>query len=156
MSDIPVLTKNQLEQMYIIGLILLKVISKTKIHSIVQQYHLNTEDIGKEISAVIKKDATINTEITQLSTFMCDCENTSTTYWQFPVLCTLLAPIYVFSMILVRIYVALSYALGPNPYDYPFLSAVLELLALILSLTYLPTVILGVALWCWWVPEVNQ
>jgi hypothetical protein len=155
-SEIPILTKNQLEQMYFIGLILLKVISKTKIHSIVQQYHLNNEDIGKEISAVIKKDATINTEITQLSTFMCDCENTSTTYWQFPVLCTLLAPIYVFSMILVRIYVALSYALNPNPNDNPFLLAVQELLFLIIFFTYVPMVLLGVTLWCWWVPEVNQ
>jgi hypothetical protein len=39
-SEIPVVTKNQIRQMYFIGLILSKVISKSRIQSMIQQYQL--------------------------------------------------------------------------------------------------------------------
>jgi len=95
-SDIPVLTKNQLKQMYVIGLILSKVISKSRIQSLIGKYQFNNQDIQKEINAVIGKDTIINSEITQLQTTDCDCENENATgLWHFPVLCTILFPIVV-------------------------------------------------------------
>jgi hypothetical protein len=89
-----VLTKNNLKHMYIIGLILSKTINKSKIHSMVKQYQLNNQGVQNDITAVIKKDAMLNGEITQLSNLKCDCENENTTQWSFPVLCTLLFPLF--------------------------------------------------------------
>ncbi|PNX53550.1 MAG: hypothetical protein BV458_04030 [Thermoplasmata archaeon M9B2D] len=73
-----------------------KYISKSKIHSIVQQHQMSSFNVQQEISAIIEKDAVLNEEITQLSNYDCDCENKNVTrLWHFPVLCLLLFPIYV-------------------------------------------------------------
>ena len=77
--DIPMITKNQLKQMYFIGMILSKFISKSKIHTIVEQYQFSNREMQKEIFAVIEKDALLKREITQLSSSPCDCENENTT-----------------------------------------------------------------------------
>lgn len=89
----PVLTKNQLRYMYIVDLILSKTICKTKIHSMVERYQLINQEMQKEINDVIEKDATLNSEIIQLSKSECDCENENTVIWHFPVICILLVPI---------------------------------------------------------------
>lgn len=89
---IPVFTKNQLQRMYLVGLMLSKIIKKSKIHSMVEQYQLNNQGMQKEITDVIEKDATLNREIAQLSNSKCDCENDNTTQWNFPIFCFLLAP----------------------------------------------------------------
>ena len=93
-------TKNQLKQMYVIGLMLSKIISKSRMHSLVEQYQVNNQVVQKEISAVIEKDATFKGEITQLSNSDCDCENENTTEWSFPILCFLLSPLFVLAIIL--------------------------------------------------------
>ncbi|HUT00344.1 MAG TPA: hypothetical protein VMY59_08515 [Candidatus Thermoplasmatota archaeon] len=89
-SEIPVLTKNQLKQLYFIGLILSKFISKSKMQSMVRQYQLINPVTQQEISAVIEKDATLNGEITQLQNSECDCENESTIDSHFPIICSIL------------------------------------------------------------------
>jgi hypothetical protein len=96
----PVLTKNQLKHMYLIGLILSKIISKSKIHSMVEQHQMSNQVVQKEISAVIEKDVTLKREITQLSNSKCDCENANATSWSYPVLCFLLFPLFVFAFAL--------------------------------------------------------
>jgi len=96
-SEIPIVTKNQLKMMYFMGLILSKSISKSRIQSLTGKYQFNNQGIQKEISAVIEKDATINSEITLLKDSECDCENENTTQWSFPVLCTLLFPFFAIS-----------------------------------------------------------
>jgi hypothetical protein len=73
-SEIPVITKNQIRQMYFVGLILSKVISKSRIQSITGKYQFN-KGLQNEISAVIEKDTTLNSGITQLKDSECDCEN---------------------------------------------------------------------------------
>jgi len=84
----PVLTKNNLKQMYVIGLLLSKIISKSKMHSLLEQHQMIPQGLQKEITAIIEKDATIKGEITQLSNSSCNCGNTSeTTVWHFPVIC---------------------------------------------------------------------
>jgi len=90
-SQFPVVTKNQLRQMYFIGLILSKVISKSRTQSIVGEYHFDNQEIQKEISAVIEKDTTLNSEITQLKNSECDCEKENTIEWHFPVICIILS-----------------------------------------------------------------
>ena len=87
-SDVPVLTKQQLRQMYFFGLMLSKFVSKSKIHSMVQQYQLIYPEIQQEISIVIEKDTILKKEIIQLaqSHLECDCEN-DRTLSQFPIIC---------------------------------------------------------------------
>jgi len=86
--------------MYLVGLILSKTISKTKLHSMIQTHQLITPEIQQEINAVIEKDTTLNKEMKQLSELSCGCENTNTTSWTFPVLCTLLFPLMIFALII--------------------------------------------------------
>lgn len=94
----PVLTKNQLKHMYLICLILSKTISKSKLHSMVEQYQLINQGMQKEITAVIEKDAILNAEINQLQNSECDCENDNTTQWSFPVICLLLVPFLILAI----------------------------------------------------------
>jgi hypothetical protein len=74
-AEFPVVTKNQLKQIYLIGIMFSKFINKSKIHFITQQYQLSNSGMQQEISAVINKDATLNEKITQLSALNCDCNN---------------------------------------------------------------------------------
>ncbi|MBE3141331.1 MAG: hypothetical protein IMZ53_12225 [Thermoplasmata archaeon] len=89
-SNIPVLTKNQLKHMYLIGLILSKIISKSRIHSILEKYQVNNQMVQKEIFAVIQKDAILNAEIRQISNSDCDCENENIVTRNFTIICNIL------------------------------------------------------------------
>jgi hypothetical protein len=89
-SEIPVITKTQIRQMYLLGLILSKGISKSRIQSMVQQYQFNNQEMQKEINAVIVKDVTFDREMTQMVNSECDCENEQAPSWSFPVLCFIL------------------------------------------------------------------
>ncbi len=107
-SEFPVVTKNQLKMMYFLGLILSKVISKSRIQSMMGKYQFNNQEIQKEISAVIEKDTIINPEITQLKNSECDCENeinqekiSTTDFSDTPVICEI-------SIILIFICMALD------------------------------------------------
>ena len=92
-SEIPVITKNQIRQMYFLGLILSKVISKSRMQSMVQQYQLLNPNIQEEIQGVIEKNPILKGEITQLSYYGCDCENEDISLWSFPIICILLFPL---------------------------------------------------------------
>jgi hypothetical protein len=95
------ITKNQLRQIFFIGLILSKIISKSRMQSIIGKYQLSNSGIQKEISAVIEKDVTLNAEITQLQNSECDCKNENTTVLYYPVLlCTILLCIFALSLFL--------------------------------------------------------
>jgi len=94
-----VLTKNQLKQMYLVGLALSKSISRSRIHSMYEQHQGDTQWIRKEISNIIEKNATLNNEMLQLSSFNCNCENENTTQWSFPLLCLLLIPFLIISIV---------------------------------------------------------
>jgi len=107
--DTPILTKIQLKQMYSIGLMFSKTISKSKIHSMLEHYQLNNQWVQKEITAIIEKDATIKGELTQLSTSKCNCGNNSgVTIWHFPVICTILA-IMLFFLTFIVLYLHVGY-----------------------------------------------
>ena len=90
----PILKKNNLKQMYVIGLLLSKTFSKSRIHSMMEQYQLSNQGMQKEITDVIERDDILNGEMTQLSNSECDCENRNTTRLTFDVLCILLFPLF--------------------------------------------------------------
>jgi hypothetical protein len=100
----PVLTKNQLKHIYFLGVMLSKIVSNLRINSIVGQYQKNNREVQNEINAVIKKDATLKEETTQLSTLKCDCGGDSSTVWGFPVLCMTLAILGVITYVLAFVY----------------------------------------------------
>jgi len=54
-------------------LILSKVISKSRIQSVIGKYQFNNQEMQKELSAIIEKDTTLNSEITLLKDSECDC-----------------------------------------------------------------------------------
>jgi len=95
----PVLTKHQLNKMYSIGLILVKRLSKVTIHSIIQRFQLSYQQTLQEISAIIKKDAPLNSTVAQILDSECFCENENNGQWSFPVRCTLLLPLMIVAMI---------------------------------------------------------
>jgi hypothetical protein len=129
----PVLTKNQLNHMYLVGLMLSKIISKSKIQSMIGKYQFNNQGMQKDITAVIEKNPTLKGEITQLQTSNCDCENENTINWTFPVICTLL-------FLLAAIAQALLNTGLPGG---------LFLIGMIIGI---PTVIVAQILHCWWAP----
>jgi hypothetical protein len=73
-SEMPVITKQQIRQMYFLGLILSKFISKSMIQSMIWKFQFNTQEMRKEISAVIEKNSILDIEITKLQNTDCDCE----------------------------------------------------------------------------------
>jgi hypothetical protein len=87
-SEFPVVTKNQIRQMYFLGLILSKFIGKSRIQPLVGKYQFNNQEIQTELSSVIEKDTTLNAEITKLKDSECDCENENTTDMTYPIICT--------------------------------------------------------------------
>ncbi len=94
-----ILTKKYLNNAYSIGLVLSKTFSASKIHSILERYQNSNQEMQKEITAFIEKDAILNGEITQLSNLKCDCKNENTTRWNFPVLCLLLIPFIILALL---------------------------------------------------------
>jgi hypothetical protein len=89
-TEIPIVTKNQLKQMYYIGLLLSRFISKLRMQSTIQQYQLINPEMQQEISAIIENNPTLMADITQLQNSECDCENENTTDWNFSIICDIL------------------------------------------------------------------
>jgi hypothetical protein len=89
-SDIPILTKDQLKVRFLVGLMLSNVISKSRMQSMICEYQFSSQEMQKGLSAAIEKDATLNGEMTQLSNSQCDCENENISRWNFPIICTFL------------------------------------------------------------------
>jgi hypothetical protein len=107
-SEFPVITKNQIRQMFFLGLILSKFISKSRIQSLIGKYQFNNQEIQKDIATVIEIDKTLTTEITQLKDSDCNCENeinqekiSTTDFSDTPIICGI-------SIILILICVALE------------------------------------------------
>jgi hypothetical protein len=153
-SEIPVVTKNQIRQIYFLGLILSKVISKSRIQSMIGMYQFNNQEIQKEISSVIEKDTTINSEITQLKDAECDCENENKINWTFPVLCSILFFIFLPQLLLacslflsgLMMSLYLYRLLQNEDLAYLFFVIMLELSQLVL----LVPLYIGHNLNCWW------
>jgi hypothetical protein len=128
-SDIPVLTKSQIRQMYLVGLLLSRFISKSRIQSMIGKYQFSNQETQKEISAIIQKDATLKGQIDQLTSVNCNCKNTK--WYPTMVICTIL------ETLLYGILMPIDDYLYQHGYDY--------LLLLWLISTY-PIVVVGFTL----------
>lgn len=107
--EMPVLTKNQLRWMYFFGLLLSKSISQSRIQTIMKQKPSITSEMQTEIINVVQKDSILSVEITQLQNSECDCGNEYPTQWNFPVICSFLAPLALIVMILYLFSIFLSF-----------------------------------------------
>jgi hypothetical protein len=96
------ITKEQLRQMYVIGLLLSKIFSKSTIQSTIQAHQLITFEIQQKIEDVIENDSIVKEDITQLLNSDCDCENKDATrLWAFPIICPLMIPLYSIGMLML-------------------------------------------------------
>jgi hypothetical protein len=135
-SNNPVLTKNHLKQMYLVGLCLSKTISKSRMYSLIERYQVNNQWVQKEVTDVIEKDATLKVEITQLSNSKCDCENDNTIrLWSFPVLCGLLGLIFT---CIAWIYMAFFMIWGNAPNFVQLLYEIILIIGKTLNCSYVP------------------
>ncbi len=157
-SEIPVVTKNQIRQMYFLGLILSKVVIKSRIQSMVQQYQFNNQNIQMEMYDVIEKDTTLNSEITQLKNSECDCENEKEINWTFPVLCTILffifLPLLLLAFSFVFTGIIISSIVANLGYEYLHFSLIIlgVMFGIAAGIFWVP-MYLGYNLNCWWTPS---
>jgi len=132
-SEFSVITKTQIRQMYFLGLILSKFISKSRIQSLIGKYQFSNQEVLQEMFTVIEKDTIINSEITQLKDSECDCENENMVqgaYYPFIICLTLF--LIIIGLSSVSILVGIFFVV----------------LTTFLQLTFfglLPTVIIGIA-----------
>jgi len=92
--------KNRLRLMFLIGLLLSKFISKSRMQSIVGKYQFNKQEIQKEISAIVENAVKLNAEITQLKNSDCNCEKKNfLDWWSFPIICGITLVMFVIGMI---------------------------------------------------------
>jgi hypothetical protein len=103
-SEFPIITKTQIRQMYFLGLILSKVISKSRIQSMVEKYQFSNQEMQQELSAIIENNPTLMADITQLQNPECDCENENTTDWNFPIICDILTILILYHIIMSIIF----------------------------------------------------
>jgi len=99
-SEFPAVTKSQLRQMYLFGVLLSRFISKSRMQLMIGKYQFDNREMQNEISAVIEKDTLLNAEITQLQNSECDCDNEQTSSWGFPILCSILNILMIIPLIL--------------------------------------------------------
>ena len=89
---------------------ILNLTNNKEIQSIIQKSEINGSPIRfqqlfgrlqKYIIDSIEKNEVLNEKLMQLSNLPCDCEKDKTTrLWHFPVICTLLFPLFIFSLFL--------------------------------------------------------
>jgi hypothetical protein len=126
-SEFPVITKNQLRQMYFSGLILSKFMSKSRIQSMIGTYQFNNWNIQQGINAVIESNLKLKQDITQLKDSECDCEKGEAPgEWKFPVACTIL-----FSLLIMF---NIVYAIQIIFFDGPLGQLFMEYLFIVLSI----------------------
>ena len=143
----PVLTKNQLKHMYLVGVMLSKIISKSRIHSIVQQYQIINPVVQKEINAVIEKDVTLNGEMNQLSNSECDCENQKIIRLDLSTtICTILLVILIPFLIILETSAELVILFEQNP----ILRRIIDLFSIPAGLVAMIIFLIGLFLNCWY------
>lgn len=130
------ITKQQLRQMFVIGLLLSKIISKSTIQSAIQAHQLITSEMQQKIEDVIENDDIVKKDITQLLNSDFDCENKNATrLWTFPIICTLMSPLYSVGMLMLffglKMNAPLCFTIGA---------------ILMVSIEYLSEI-----LQCWWI-----
>jgi hypothetical protein len=110
MFTLHVFTKRFLNATYSTGLILARILSKSKIHSLCELYQMSNQVIYKKIIEIIEKNTALSEEIGQLSISQCHCGDVlGVTGWSYPILCAILFALLMFGGFLIY----LNIAIGP-------------------------------------------
>ncbi|VVB60065.1 Uncharacterised protein [uncultured archaeon] len=100
LPPVKIITKEYVQYAYVMGVIFSRVIDTSKISLILRNNKIVNQEMQREIAAVIEQDRLLKEEITRLSSSECGCESENTTQWTFPIICTLLFPIFMYALIL--------------------------------------------------------
>jgi len=141
------LTMNQLRQMYIIGLIFSKFISKSKMQSLIQKYQFSNQKMQKEISAVIEKYPVLNGKIIQLQNSECDCENEKIIRSDVSTsICAILLVILIPFLVILETFAAIE-----NLFEqHPILRRIIDLFSIPVGLVAMIIFLIGLFLNCWY------
>jgi hypothetical protein len=145
-SDIPVLTKNQLQLLYLVGMTLSKFISPSKMQSIIGKYYRNNQGVQKEIFTAVEKDVTLNADITELQNSKCDCENEKIIRLDLlTTICTILLVLLLPFALVSLIFASLAILFQQNP----ILIKIFTFFSIPFILIMLPIFLIGLFLNCW-------
>jgi len=81
------------------------IIQKSEIKGSPIRFQQLLERLQKEIIGAIEKNDVLNGRLKQLSDLPCDCEKDNSTGWNFPILCILLLPLFIYSIWLFARYI---------------------------------------------------
>jgi uncharacterized membrane protein len=141
------ITKQQLRQMYLIGVILSKIISKSRMQSMVQQYQSLNHNTQERINAVIEKDSMLTGEMDQLSNSECDCENQKTIRLDLSTtICNILLVILIPFLIILETSAELVILFEQNP----ILRRIIDLFSIPAGLVAMIIFLIGLFLNCWY------
>jgi len=101
--DTPQIIKRKfLNDANILGNILIKILSLSRMHPIIEYYRVYNQKRQEKITSIIEKNDKLKREIIQLSNSNCDCESVSGIInWPFPVICSILLVLEIFSFFLI-------------------------------------------------------
>ena len=135
----PVITDKFIKQIYTMGVLLFRTLSKSKIQSLINHHQVMNQEMQNELSVVIQKNPSLKGEFTQLSNLKCDCEQEKSFLWPFPVYCTILLILYNFCAFWQGIFDNLSnqFLIFLIPWTIAYF-----ILFLIWGL--------AASVWCWW------
>ena len=111
-----IVTKNFLNVAYFLGVRLSKTLDMSKIHSLLERYQVTNQRMQKDITSVIENNPKLQEKIKQLADSDCDCKNDNTKGWSYSIICWLLFPLFLFSLLL--------YVTGAAPYFIFFVDAI--------------------------------
>lgn len=103
-TSFPTITKEQLNRLYFLGLILFKIMGKARMESLVKAHPLSTQTQEK-INSIIGSNTQLKEEMAQLSVLNCPSCSESKFTWNFPILCLTLLILSGISFLLCFIFI---------------------------------------------------
>jgi hypothetical protein len=100
LTSFPTVTKKQLNMMYCLGIVLSRMIGKNRMVSMAKEHPKMSVQTKEKFDAIIENNPTLSQEMTQLSLLDCPSCSESKINWTFPVICTILFPIFVICFII--------------------------------------------------------
>lgn len=92
----PVITEKFLKCIRSMDLILFKILSKSKIQSLINHHQVTSKQMQKELITIVERDTTLRNEMTQLLGLKCDCNEENNDLKPHPILCDLLFLLFLF------------------------------------------------------------
>jgi hypothetical protein len=90
LATLPTITKKQLNMMYCLGMVLSRMIGKTRMLSMVKEHPQMIVQTKDKLDSIIGSNSELSKEMTQLSILNCPSCSDSKFIWHFPLFCTIL------------------------------------------------------------------